>query len=203
MRATGLRARSIVSRRRPASAGDCRARHSKSVPTTSPSAAAVAGNARRTRRCATTTTRGPGRAKRATRNALVMHLFSRIRRSMCMIGQQAHDSDPCFLPTDGECYFGTGLKECVKQGVQWDGCPAGKMRCKSDKRRCAASVAECQDKTGCPSGCHLSQLARASDVRARFHAACMRNLKPAPKRESACAAHCTLTRVTQECKCAA
>ena len=87
-----------------------------------------------------------------------------------MIGQQAHDSDQDVLPTDGECYAGTGLKECVKQGVQWDGCPAGKMRCKSDKRRCAASVAECQDKTGCPSGSHLSQLARARPIPRSVHA---------------------------------
>ena len=60
------------------------------------------------------------------------------------------------MSTDGECYTGTGgLKECVKQGVQWDGCPAGKMQCKADKRRCAASTADCATKIGCGAGALL------------------------------------------------
>merc|ERR1719261_2227883 len=87
---------------------------------------------------------------------------------------------------DGECYFGTGLKECVKQGVQWDGCPAGKMRCKSDKRRCAASVAECQDKTGCPSGMQMCGVKRDKGTGKALFDTTTRKL------QVRCMANCTL-----------
>merc|ERR1719217_147396 len=87
---------------------------------------------------------------------------------------------------DGECYRGTGLKECVKQGVQWDGCPAGKMRCKSDKRRCAASVAECQDKTGCPSGMQMCGVKRDKGTGKALFDTTTRKL------QVRCMANCTL-----------
>lgn len=87
---------------------------------------------------------------------------------------------------DGECYLGTGLKECVKQGVQWDGCPAGKMRCKSDKRRCAASVAECQDKTGCPSGMQMCGVKRDTETGKALFDTTTRKL------QVRCMANCTL-----------
>ena len=54
---------------------------------------------------------------------------------------------------DGLCYEasgGGGLKECAKQGVQWEGCPPGKMECTNGKPgMCADSVDACNAKVGC------------------------------------------------------
>ena len=54
---------------------------------------------------------------------------------------------------DGLCYPGTGgLKECAKLGVQWDGCPPGKMECARGKSgTCAENEDKCQEKVGCAS----------------------------------------------------
>ena len=54
---------------------------------------------------------------------------------------------------DGLCYPGTGgLSECVKKGVQWDGCPPGTGQCKGGvKGVCAADEASCTEAVGCAS----------------------------------------------------
>jgi len=68
-------------------------------------------------------------------------------------GSSSNTADACpkgqQLCPDGLCYNGTGgLKECTRRGVQWDGCPPGKLSC-GRPGICGKSAKECLAKVGC------------------------------------------------------
>ena len=50
---------------------------------------------------------------------------------------------------DGLCYTGSNMGDCVKKGVQWEGCPPEQIECSGKKGVCAATTDECAAKVGC------------------------------------------------------